>query len=1859
MSPSLTRTALRAAGDGFGRLTVRSARLLLRTLGVQQKAISLAALLAISASALAITPANSPINNTATASYTVGTNNYSRAGSSLVNTTSCFAGGIKIDLLQHIPAARAASAPDAFNVAVQTSQFASGSATGAFVSQANPTLLNAAAPTVLPSTLLLTKLTDASGNPISAFSRNEPIFVRVESYDGNTNGAVKDTISITVSTSIGGDAEVIQLTETDISSGVFAGVIPTTFSLGTTATPYDGNINITAHNETIKAEFTHSNCGTGTIASSSSGLIDPYGIVFDSTTGAPVPGASIRMVDSAGASAVVYCDDGVTVLTQPVISGSITNCDTNPATISAGGFRFPLAPAGSYRLVITPPSGYVISTKPVASLPALVGTPAAAPVILGNPGTPATAGGSYGGLFTLWGPALKLDIPLDSSSAVLSIVKTAEKSVVSTGDFIPYTLTISSGSAITANIVDHPPVGFRYQKDSARLNGAAITDPVMAVDASTLTFNLNNVASPATIRYVLEVTSGARMGAAENTATAIGATTSNTARASVVVREDLFRNKTILIGRVIDGSCDDQVENDAIGLSNARVVMEDGTYALTDKEGRWHIDNVRAGTHVVQLDLDSLPKDYEVVACEKNTRFAGRSYSQFVNLHPGALWRADFHVQKKAPVALRLSQTLSTHTQNDLTIVSLAIVSSTEVTGYSATVMLPEGTVYVPGSAKLNGETIADPDSTFSALTFRSQARPSRWQDQYTIAVDGVGPRATLKSMMRYTTLGQAGKNLPVAQVDIVNHAPMSHGTSAEVLVEAADSRPAKATNDDDPSQLMEILPYDEVWLAAAQPSVEWLHPQESFHPNLPVMNMAVKHLPQQRLSMTVNGEPVSPLLFDGAKMNTARTVSLSTWRAVPVKEGDNKVELVVINANGSEASRTVRIIHFAATPDRVEFVAAQSRLIADGKTRPIIAVRFLDKDGVPVRRGINGDYLLNEPYRSYNKHEAITRNPLTGNLGGKPRFEIMSDGLAMIELEPTTQSGEAVLNFNFNDTRKQELRAWLEAGQRDWILVGFAEGTIGQKTLSGNIQALQDANADKELFDSNKLAFYAKGSIKGDFLLTLAYDTSKQTGNKLLKQAIDPTQYYTLYADAMQAGFDAASSSRLYVKLERKQFYAMFGDYDTDLTVTELSRYSRTLNGVKSAYKGEQFGYTAFASETAQAYLKDEIPGNGTSGVYKLSRGNLMINSDKIRIETRDRFQSQIIVSVQTLTRYLDYDLDYDKGTLTFREPINSRDNNLNPTYIVAEYESADPAESKITAGGRASFKPTPQVEVGATLIHDGTVGATGNLKGLDATVQLNEQTKLRGEIAATSQDRAGVANSGNAWLGEVKHHEAQWDANAYVRQQQSGFVLGQVGQQAASEVATRKMGVDGRLKLSDKTQLQAQAYQQTNLSNDTKNSVLEGRVENRFTDNLNAYLGARTAQDQRNPAAGGNSQSNQVISGASYITDNKKLTLHGAGEFTSGTAGSANMPNRATLGADYKLTEQTKMFAEQEFARGENIAANTSRFGLRTQPWTGGEMSASVGGNTSNDSERIYSNLGLVQRWQINEHWQTDFSLDRTHTLKNTASSLNLDTPLASGSGGTTGLPSTSSDYTASAIGGAYSNELWGANGRIELRNATDNRQRNLQLGTQRSLDAGRNLAAGYTLRQANGLVANTRDTDLRLSYAHRPNDSRWVWFDRGDYITHSNQSAGLSINGKKWVNNLHVNYMPSRRTQISLQYGAKYVLENINNTEYKGYTDLFGTEIRHDLTQRWDIGAWASVMNSHNSGVRNYGLGASIGFKIIDNAWVAFGYNVRAVSDRDFSAASYRAKGPYLTLRMKVDQDTFKLNKGGEQTRPMTHE
>src|SRR5690606_23410775 len=133
-----------------------------------------------------------------------------------------------------------------------------------------------------------------------------------------------------------------------------------------------------------------------------------------------------------------------------------------------------------------------------------------------------------------------------------------------------------------------------------------------------------------------------------------------------------------------------------------------------------------------------------------------------------------------------------------------------------------------------------------------------------------------------------------------------------------------------------------------------------------------------------------------------------------------------------------------------------------------------------------------------------------------------------------------------------------------------------------------------------------AKGRVMGKWLLTMAYDSDKDTDrlrNLGLLSTIDPGQYYTLYGDGSQQGYDASSARKLYLKLERDQFYVLFGDYQSGMDRNELSRYRRTLNGMKVEYRGALHEVNAFAARTSQRNVRDEIQGDGTSGLYRLKQ--------------------------------------------------------------------------------------------------------------------------------------------------------------------------------------------------------------------------------------------------------------------------------------------------------------------------------------------------------------------------------------------------------------------------------------------------------------------------------------------------------------------------------------------------------------------------------------------------------------------------------------------------------------------------------
>lgn len=278
--------------------------------------------------------------------------------------------------------------------------------------------------------------------------------------------------------------------------------------------------------------------------------------------------------------------------------------------------------------------------------------------------------------------------------------------------------------------------------------------------------------------------------------------------------------------------------------------------------------------------------------------------------------------------------------------------------------------------------------------------------------------------------------------------------------------------------------------------------------------------------------------------------------------------------------------------------------LVADGVTRPVIAVRLTDRDGKPIRAGLTGDFSVPAPYYPAVEAEAQQARQLAGLERAQPVWKTEGDdGLAFIELEPTTASGTLTIDFRFRDTkveRQQTIETWLDPGNRPWTVVGFAAGTLGYNTLDDRMEAvaekLDDLNADA------RLALYAKGRIQGKWLMTLAYDSDKEQDDARFGGVIDPRAYYTIYADRNETRYDAASVRKLYLRLERPQFYAMFGDFETGISEPQLARYQRALNGAKTEYRGRNLAATAFAADTPYRFRRDEIQGNGLTGPYQLA---------------------------------------------------------------------------------------------------------------------------------------------------------------------------------------------------------------------------------------------------------------------------------------------------------------------------------------------------------------------------------------------------------------------------------------------------------------------------------------------------------------------------------------------------------------------------------------------------------------------------------------------------------------------------------
>ncbi len=1020
-------------------------------------------------------------------------------------------------------------------------------------------------------------------------------------------------------------------------------------------------------------------------------------------------------------------------------------------------------------------------------------------------------------------------------------------------------------------------------------------------------------------------------------------------------------------------------------------------------------------------------------------------------------------------------------------------------------------------------------------------------------------------------------------------------------------------------------------------PGTKMLLPEKDFSPAIPATKIWVQHAPSQSVDLWVNGDPVNVLNLDSTGFNNSKTVAVSRWRGVPLDDGENRIRAVIKNADGTNATTISRVIHYSGAPIRGEVVASQSVLVADGKTKPVVAVRLFDRTGKPSRRGMIGTYRVNPPYRSWWDVENDRKNDLLQIGTREPTYRIREDGIALIELEPTTQTGEVTLNLKFANYREQELRAWIKPAARDWILVGFAEGTAAYNTLSDNISAATAAGLEDEYVDDGRVAFFAKGQIKGEYLLTLAYDSDRERSETrdALQTVIDPNQYYPLYADTAEQRFEAPSQRKLYVKLERNQFFALFGDFDTGLAVTDLSRYQRRLNGLQTEYRGEHLGFTGFAADTSQSFNRDEIRGDGTSGLYQLSNAPIIANSDEIRLEVRDRFDSGRVLETTTLSRFLDYNLDTLTGTLYFKKPVPSRDLNFNPVFIVAEYESRSAGTEDMVAGGRVSLRTgSDKIEVGVTHVNDRTVGAEADLTGVDLRWQINEQTLVKAEVADSNATRGGIATGGSAHSVELEHNGENVDVRAYIREVDEDFGL---GYQSNSDSGVRRVGIDARAELGERWTFEGEAgWQQILLTEDIRN-LARGLVRYQ-RDTFATSVGITHAEDKFDDGETRTSDIAELGISKRIFDGRINLRAHGSSAL-SADAESADFPTSYVFGADYRLTEGVDLVAEYEEAQGRDVDATMTRLGVRATPWARAQLNTSVTNEVTEFGPRLFANVGLIQGFQLNERWLLDIGVDQTNTLvQSGARQFDPDRELATGS--------LNEDFLAVYTGALYKAENWSANSRVEYRNSDTEARKSLLFGWYREPSTGHGLSAGLTIFNAE-TINNTDSTtaDLKFGWTHRPAGSQWSFLDRLDLVY--NELNGVANQERSWriINNFNANRRLSAAAQLSLQYAFKYVRSDFGSNEFTGYTDLIGVDYRRGFRQRWDVGVNASVYHSYNSNVIDYGLGADIGYNVATNVWLSVGYNVVGFEDKDFAAARYTSQGPFLRFSIKADQRTLK--------------
>jgi len=974
-----------------------------------------------------------------------------------------------------------------------------------------------------------------------------------------------------------------------------------------------------------------------------------------------------------------------------------------------------------------------------------------------------------------------------------------------------------------------------------------------------------------------------------------------------------------------------------------------------------------------------------------------------------------------------------------------------------------------------------------------------------------------------------------------------------------------------------------------------FLWPPKGHVPSMPTVKVALLHKSSQKVVLYLNGKKVDMLNFDGSQKSKDGKWVIDKYRGVDIVSGDNILQMKI---DGSK-NGIKRLVHLSTAPVSAKLIKKYSYLYADGKNAPVLAIRLTDMAGYPLRAGMSGEYSVQKPYISEDRFDLLDLNPLQ-NRPSQSKYIVENDGICYIRLHPTSRSGEVTVEFPFLN-KDESIKAWLSSKKREWFIVGFAKGSIGYQKIK---EAMKKSDK-KELITNNSISLFAKGSIGAKTLLTIAYNSSKKLHS--LENELDLRGEFTVYGDSSSTKNEAPSSKKLYIKIERERFYALFGDFETSMDDHELIRYNRVTNGIKSEFKGKIFSYKAFVSQSKNSFFKDELRGDGTSGLYHLSQKDIVEGSLKISIITRDRFEYEKVIQKKELSLNIDYNVDYQNGTIYFKEPILNSDNRGNPIYIIASYERESSEKRRLTYGGRVGLRGfKDRVEVGIS----GVVSKKSKnsaILGADFKAKIANNILLNAEIGKTVNSDDENKSDANAYLIELKQHNSHMQNRLYYRYQEKDYGLNQIDNIYNSK---EKYALESTLRAWQHYTLRSILYKDKELQTGITHSVAQSKLEYKNRTFI-ASLGAKYIHS--------NSEAD-ITQLSSYLSKRfwkNRFKISTAYE-KSLNQRSDYLADRSFLELSYFINQQIELFLNTEVQKGSTFKKKINKVGLKGSFWRGGTISSTLAEKKSPDSSNLFTDLGVNHIWQIDINSSALFSYESKKSFHTGQSE---------------------DDFNAYSISynKKYSKWIWSA--KAEYKDAKKDDKINIDLGVYTKINDKLGLAMGFKEFRTIGDENKNRQDIANISLGYRKRRDLTILNkikikNYKDNYTNKQNILGEFLLSKQ-INPKH---------QVNLSYAVKYIKQKSDELNYDSLIDSFGLEYIYDLNKRVELGTNLGILHSYNSGNFDELVGLYFGYNIFKNIYIGLGYNIKAYYEDSINKDVENSNGAYLKFRVKLDNSSL---------------